>query len=136
MTSYDAGVMELQKRVDRMEREISEMNVKITGAVTTLDNMRAVQDGITPKIDTLITAVAEMRARPAPPDMLAVAAAGFNMVAKGVVIFSAVVGGILYLIRTTPHEPEARPSLSSTSAQSPGGYVEINGKRYRITQPQ
>lgn len=129
------GLDDMRERVGRLESDVAELGVKLGGAVADISSMRASQDGIGAKIDTLITSVAEIKAQYREPiDVMEILGQTLNVALKGVGLLSAVVAGIAFLISHYTTQDKIKEAAYIPPPSS--AFVTIDGKRYKVTQPQ
>lgn len=125
------GMEDMRQRVARLETEMSDLSSKVGGAVADIASMRSAQDGIGNKIDTLISSVAELKARPIhePADIIDVTSKVISTLYKGAGLIAASVAALFFLFQSW----QAQTKTQTASAE-PSAYVVIQGKRYQVSR--
>lgn len=125
------GMEDMRQRVARLETEMSELSIKVGGAVADIASMRSAQDGIGNKIDTLISSVAELKARPIhePVDIIDVTSKVIGTLYKGAGLIAAGVAALFFFFQAW----QAQDRIHTASADK-SAYVVIQGKKYPISR--
>ena len=122
------GMEDMRQRVARLESEMSELSIKVGGAVADLSSMRHAQDGIGVKIDTLISSVSDLKARPIhePVDVIDITGKIISTLYKGAGLIAACVAALFFLFTSWQDHQGAQmysPAKSVASVEQP--YVVI-----------